>query len=592
MIKNVMLLSMVFVCISCSQVPEKKDISEKPNVLLIITDDQGYGDLGYHGNPDIITPGLDQLASESVRFTNFYVCPVCAPTRSTILTGRYHPRTGVYDTYNGGAIMATEELTIAEILRENGYATGIFGKWHLGDNYPFRPEDQGFTTSLIHPGGGMGQVADIYNFFRGDSSYFDPVLLENGKKSQKRGYCSDIFANGAINFIRKHKNEPFFAYLSFNAPHTPLQVPEEYYAMYKNIEFDTSKYAIKGHPINQMDSNQQEAARKVYAMVSNIDDNINQLFWELDNLGLRKNTLVIFLTDNGPQQIRYTAGLRGRKGNVYEGGIRVPFFMDIPGEQFQDKDVQISGAHIDLLPTILEYCELDLPENVELDGKSLWPVIRGDEVDWKDRALFFHWQRGMPEPYQNIAVRKGDYKLVGKTEYTASAEDLELYNIKEDPFEQYNLIEDKLEKARELKADFDSYYASIIHNNNLNPQRIHLDGPDEYPVILNRNDAKGPPGIWAQDRIYAYWAVRVGKQALYNMNFVFRDNIPGEGKMLMKVGPVQRTIDFGDTTSNSIQMRNVPLLEGDFLFDAWFLYRGETYLPFYVEVTSQPDSEL
>lgn len=587
MLRIIISISIVLLVFSCKPVQQQKDTTEKPNVLLIITDDQGYGDLGYHGNPDIRTPGLDRLASESVRFTNFYVCPVCAPTRSTILTGRYHPRTGVYDTYNGGAIMATEEQTIAEILKENGYATGIFGKWHLGDNYPFRPEDQGFSTSLIHPGGGMGQVADVYNFFQGDSSYFDPVLLENGKTSKKRGYCSDIFTYGAIDFLRKHKGDPFFAYLSFNAPHTPLQVPDEYYAMYKNLEFDTSKYAIKGYPINDMNSYHQEAARKVYAMITNIDDNLNQLFGELENLNLKEKTLVIFLTDNGPQQIRYVGGLRGRKGSVYEGGIRVPFFMDIPGEEFHNQDVSITGAHIDLLPTILEYCKVDVPENMKIDGKSLWPAIRGEKPKWKDRPLFFHWQRGMPEPYRNIAVRKGDYKLVGQVDYTASVEEFELYNIKEDPFEKLNLIDQNLAKGDELKSDFDSYYKSIIHNTNLNPQRAHLGNPYENPVILNRNDAKGPPGIWAQDRIYAYWAVRVTEPALYNVNFVFKEKLPGRGKMLMKVGPVQRTVDYYDTSSNRIQMKDVELIEGDFLFDAWFSYEGNTLLPFYIEVSRQ-----
>ena len=433
----------------------------------------------------------------------------------------------------------------------------------------------------------MGQVADVYNFFQGDSSYFDPILLENGKASKKRGYCSDIFTYGAIDFLRKHKDDPFFAYLSFNAPHTPLQVPDEYYAMYKNLEFDTSKYAIKGYPINDMNSSHQEAARKVYAMVTNIDDNLNQLFGELENLNLKEKTLVIFLTDNGPQQIRYVGGLRGRKGSVYEGGIRVPFFMDIPGEEFHNQDIKITGAHIDLLPTILEYCKVDIPVNLELDGKSLWPAIKGKKPEWKDRPLFFHWQRGMPEPYRNIAVRKGDYKLVGQVDYTASVEEFELYNIKEDPFEQVNLMDQNLAKGDELKSDFDSYYNSIIHNTNLNPQRVHLGNPYENPVILNRNDAKGPPGIWAQDRIYAYWAVRVTEPALYTIKFVFKEKIPESGKMLMKIGPVQRTVDYFDTSTNSIQMKDVELVEGDFLFDAWFSYKGNTLLPFYIEVTRQ-----
>ncbi len=261
--------------------------------------------------------------------------------------------------------------------------------------------------------------------------------------------------------------------------------------------------------------------------------------------------------------------------------------MDIPDKEFQAHDVTVTGAHIDLLPTILEYCDVDLPETLDIDGESLWPAIRGEKVDWENRALFFHWQRGMPEPYRNIAVRKGDYKLVGKVDYTASVEELELYNLKNDPYEQVNLVETNIATAEELKSDFDSYYKSIIYNPNLNPQRIQLGTHFENPVILNRNDAKGPPGIWAQDRIYGYWSVSVTEPALYSMKFVFRNNLPGDGKMLMKVGPVQRTVDFSDTSSNIIQMQNIPLVEGDFLFDAWYLYKGENYLPFYIEVTRE-----
>jgi len=201
---------------------------QHPNILLIITDDQGYGDLSITGNPHLKTPAIDNLAKESVRLDNFYVCPVSAPTRSSLMTGRYSLRTGVHDTYNGGAIMATTEVTIAEMLKDAGYRTGIFGKWHLGDNYPCRPGDQGFDESVIHLSGGMGQVGDITTYFKGDSSYFDPILWHNGNQESYDGYCSDIYAAQAINFISKNKKTPFFCYLSFNAPHTPLQVPDKY----------------------------------------------------------------------------------------------------------------------------------------------------------------------------------------------------------------------------------------------------------------------------------------------------------------------------------------------------------------------------
>jgi arylsulfatase A-like enzyme len=200
---------------------------QQPNVVLVITDDQGYGDLGFTGNPHVKTPVLDNFARESIRFNQFYVSPVCAPTRASLMTGRFSLRTGVRDTYNGGAIMAPEEVTIAEILKNAGYTTGAFGKWHLGDNYPSRPNDQGFDESLIHLSGGMGQPGDFTTFAKGDSSYFNPVLWHNGEQKAYEGYCSDIFAGEAVTFIEKNQGKPFFCYLAFNAPHTPLQVPEE-----------------------------------------------------------------------------------------------------------------------------------------------------------------------------------------------------------------------------------------------------------------------------------------------------------------------------------------------------------------------------
>ena len=202
-----------------------------------MSDDQGHGDLGFHGNPDIKTPVLDSLAAVSARFTQFYVSPVCAPTRASLMTGRYSIRTGVYDTYNGGAIMSADELTIAEYLKTKGYICGVFGKWHLGDSYPFRPQDQGFDYTFVHSGGGIGQPGDFYdNYIRPSDSYFDPVIMKNGKKIKTTGYCSDVFTDEMLKFIDTNKSHPFFAYLAFNAPHTPLLVPEKYYTMYENLE--------------------------------------------------------------------------------------------------------------------------------------------------------------------------------------------------------------------------------------------------------------------------------------------------------------------------------------------------------------------
>ncbi|WP_273568874.1 arylsulfatase [Maribacter halichondriae] len=365
--------------------------SERPNVIIIITDDQGYGDLGTNGNPHVKTPNLDAFAKKSVRFNNFYVSPVCAPTRASLMTGRNSLRTGVRDTYNGGAIMATGEVTLAELLKEANYRTGIFGKWHLGDSYPSRPMDQGFDESVIHLSGGMGQVGDFTTWFQGDRSYYDPVLWHNGKQESYKGYCSDIFTNKALDFIAANRKSPFFCYLSFNAPHTPLQVPDKYYQKYKDI--DPSSGFDDNRPFTEMSEKDKEDARKVYAMVDNIDDNIGRLLNTLETLKIADNTLVIFMTDNGPQQVRYVAGMRGRKGSVYRGGTRVPFYLRYPKLAKKGSDIEAMSAHIDVLPTVAEICGLEVPQDRKIDGRSLLPLLTDGTNGYEDRS-FFHTGQG------------------------------------------------------------------------------------------------------------------------------------------------------------------------------------------------------
>jgi len=558
----------------------------QPNIILCMTDDQGFGDLGFHGNPMIRTPVLDQLASKSVRFTNFYVSPVCAPTRASLMTGRYSLRTGVYDTYNGGAIMASKETTLAEILREEGYRTSIFGKWHLGDNYPFRPQDQGFEESLVHRGGGIGQVGDVKNYFEFDRSYFDPLLWENGVPVQTRGYCSDVYTDAAIEFIKKHREEPFFVYLSFNAPHTPLQVPEEFLRIYADKDPAEAAYPRQGRSLPEMSDLEKDAARRVYAMVSNIDQNLGRLFEGLRSLKLDSKTVVIFLTDNGPQQLRYTAGLRGRKGSVYEGGIRVPCFIRIPWLTPGPAGIDIPAAHIDILPTILSLCGIPLPRQLQIDGRSLVPLIQGRRVSWAERPLFFHWQRGFPELYHNLAVRKGRYKLVGHAPHTAGVEDLELFDLQKDPYEMEDLRTSNPAKAHELKQDLDLWYSDIMESPHLKePPRIHLGSPYEDPVLLNRNDAKGDEGIWAQDRIHGYWDVQIENDNFYNFTFFFRESVNQEGTMKLRLGTTQRSLRNTDPAARRLEMRGIFLKKGNYRLESWYRGSGGNHLPFYVEVS-------
>ncbi|MBD0779373.1 arylsulfatase [Maribacter sp. ANRC-HE7] len=557
--------------------------SERPNVIIIVTDDQGYGDLGYTGNPHVKSPNIDAFAEESIRFNDFYVSPVCAPTRASLMTGRYSLRTGVRDTYNGGAIMASNEVTIAELLKQVDYKTGIFGKWHLGDNYPSRPMDQGFDESLIHLSGGMGQVGDFTTFFQGNRSYFDPVLWHNGKQEAYEGYCSDIFASEAIDFIEKNHQQPFFCYLAFNAPHTPLQVPDKYYQQYRDID-PSSGFEDDPRPFVEMSERDKEDARKVYAMVSNIDDNIGKLLRKLEELNIADNTLVIFMTDNGPQQIRYVAGMRGRKGSVYRGGVRVPFYLRYPDKWKGDKNIEATTAHIDVLPTISELCKVKIPEDRKIDGKSLIPLIEQKKVQSKDRSLFFYWTRRYPVLYQNMALQRGPYKLVGHTDYNAQIEDFELFNIKDDPYEQHNLIQDKKELAESLKTDLDGMFNELMASENiLNQPKILIGSEHENPVFLNRNDAGGERGIWDQEEIYGKWDVSIAEGS-YNIKFRFVKPVPKGGTMFLETkGRIDQLKNEIDNTEY-IEMTNVQLPKMDCDLIPFYAVGNKKIFPFWVEI--------
>ena len=572
--------------ISCLSLFSAKSFAQEkphPNVIIILTDDQGYGDLGITGNTHVQTPIIDRFASESIRFNNFYVSPVCAPTRSSLMTGRYSLRTGTRDTYNGGATMASNEVTIAEMLKRADYKTGIFGKWHLGDNYPFRPGDQGFDESLIHLSGGMGQVGDITTYFKGDSSYFDPVLWHNNKKEAYKGYCSDIFAAQAIHFIEENKASPFFCYLAFNAPHTPLQVPEKYYQQYKDID-PSSGFGNDNKPFTTMTEKDKEDARKVYAMVTNIDDNVGKLLKKLEDLDIADQTLIIFMTDNGPQQTRYTSGMRGRKSDVYQGGVRVPFYIKYPSLFGKNKDVEIMAAHIDILPTLAQVCNVKLPVDRKIDGKSLVPLIMGEKVDWANRPLFFYWTRRYPELYYNMALRKGSYKLVGRTNYNAPIEDFELYNLEKDPFEQNNIVLENKKIANSLKEQLDETYNELITSENLvNQPRIIVGSRYENPVILNRNDAGGQRGIWAQEEIYGKWKVSIEK-GHYDIKFKFIKPVKANGRMYLEANTLVKQMLNEKEGTDIIEMKNVYFSEMDCDLIPFYTINSKNIFPFWVEM--------
>ena len=579
--KKIHLLTLLFLVflIGC-----KKD-KTPPNVILIITDDQGYGDLNFTGNPNIITPAMDNFAAESVRFNNFYVSPVCAPTRSSLMTGRYSLRTGVRDTYNGGAIMASSEVTLAEMLKQANFTTGIFGKWHLGDNYPSRPSDQGFDESLIHLAGGMGQVGDFTNYFKKDTSYFDPILWHNNEQKPYKGYCSDIFTENAIEFIEKNKNNPFFCYLSFNAPHNPLQVPDEYYQAYKTLD------PIDGIdpeliPNEKISEKTKDNTRKVYAMVTNIDDNLKKLFNKVDELGIKDNTIVIFMTDNGPQHARYIAGMKGRKSSVYNGGIRVPFFLRFPAMFSGNQEVNQITAHIDLLPTLSKLCNVEMPRDRKIDGRSFIPSINSEKLP--ERSFFSYWTRKYPELFNNIALQRGQFKLIGKTDYNSPIEKFELYDTYNDPFEKNNLVTQKKSIALSLKKEMHQTFLELVNSENLkNPPRIMLGSDFENPVYLNRNDAGGQRAVWNQEQAYSFWKVDINKEGLYDLKFKFLKPLPANGNMYLEIGQSIQQKFNSKNNLDVIEMKSVYLPKGFNDFTPFYMFQKGNYFPLYVEVTAK-----
>ncbi|MDH3585204.1 MAG: arylsulfatase, partial [Phycisphaerae bacterium] len=331
-ISGVLALSVMFVC---SPPRDVVAADRRSNVLLIMTDDQGFGDVRSHGNPQIDTPSQDRIAAEGARFDRFFVSPVCAPTRASLLTGRYHLRTGVHGVTRAAETMRSSEVTLAEILKANGYATGCFGKWHNGAHYPQHPNGQGFDEFV-------GFCAGHWN------NYFDTHLEHNGVPIRTKGYITDVITDKAVDFIAKNRSQSWLCYVPYNAPHTPWQVPDRYY----------NKYKQRGI--------QDEPALCAYAMVESIDDNIGRLLGTLEKLDLAKDTIVVFLTDNGANSKRFNAGMKGRKGSLHEGGTRVPLFVRFPGRIPAGHVVKPITAHIDLLPTLVELAGVQMPETPPL----------------------------------------------------------------------------------------------------------------------------------------------------------------------------------------------------------------------------------
>ncbi|MBM3981142.1 MAG: arylsulfatase [Planctomycetes bacterium] len=485
-----------------------------PNVIVVITDDQGYGDLGAHGNPVLKTPQLDAFAKQSAWLKNFYVSPVCAPTRAALMSGQYNYRTGVTDTYLGRALMRPDVKTLPELLAAAGYRTGLFGKWHLGDNYPLRPEDRGFQETLWSNGGGLAQPSDHPDAPRA-TAYFDPILKRNGKEVKTKGYCTDVFTDAALKFVTTESDKPFFAYVAYNAPHAPYQVPDDFADKYAKRKLGEDAFPKDGQPWAGKKLNANEIGR-AYGMIENIDTNFGRLMKALDDKKLAENTIVVFLTDNGPGGVRWNAGLRNRKGTVYEGGVRVPCYLRYPAK-VKPQALGTALAHIDLAPTLYELCGTK-PKGA-FDGRSFAPTLLGELADWAPRTLFVQWHRGdEPEKYRAFAARGPRYKLVQANGVAPNAKwqpKYELFDIANDPFEEKDLAADKPDEVAKLKKEYETWFADVTKKG-FAPPKIVL-GSDKEPVTrLSRQDWRGPKAGWDADSV-GHWEVNFARPGRYKV---------------------------------------------------------------------------
>lgn len=396
----------------------------RPNVILVMTDDQGIGDLGCHGNPWIKTPNLDRFYTESVRLTNFHVSPLCTPTRAAIMTGQYPINNGAWATFKGRASLHGSTPTMARLFKENGYSTAMIGKWHLGDNYPSRPSDVGFDFALHHSSGGIGEITDYWG-----NDYFDDVYLRNNIETQYEGYCTEVWFEETISFIEENKDNPFFVYLPTNAPHGPLIVDKKYsdpYEPLEGVKIPNARY---------------------YGMIQNIDENFGRLDAYLKANGLAENTILIFCTDNGTQYgyqngLGFNKGLRGNKSDKEEGGHRVPFFLRWPEKGLNDgRDIDALTAHIDLIPTLASLCNMPIPLNMDLDGTDFSPALYGQSLE--DRCLFIHHRQDWraPKDVESSCIIKGKWRLIdGKR----------LYDMISDPGQTSDVSESNTKVVEEL----------------------------------------------------------------------------------------------------------------------------------------------
>ena len=491
--KNRCVKLIVFLCVILSCFVAQ---AEKPNVVVILTDDQGWGDLSLSGNTDLDTPNIDSLARDGARFDRFFVCPVCSPTRAEFLTGRYHVRGGVYSTSAGGERLDLDERTIADTFKAGGYVTGAFGKWHNGMQYPYHPNGRGFE--------------EYYGFCSGHwGDYFSPPLEHNGRIVQGEGFCIDDFTNKAMEFMEKSKKEgkAFFAYLPYNTPHSPMQVPDRWWDKFKNKE-------IKLHNRDPKRENLQHL-RCALAMCENIDWNVGRLLKKLNDLGVADNTIVVFFHDNGPNGVRWNGGMKGRKGSTDEGGVRSPLLVRWPGRIKKGTVIKQISSVMDLLPTLADCVDIPVLSEKLLDGRSVKPLLFGSKDQWKQRTLINSWKG-------RVSARTQRYRL----DHTGK-----LFDMVTDPGQRKDVSQVKPQVSARLHKEVEDWKKTVLSELGEDTRPFVVGHPDFQWTQIPARDGVPHGGIKRSNKFpncsYFYnwkkledkitWPIEVGATGLYEV---------------------------------------------------------------------------
>lgn len=523
------------ICLLLSFMAVHASFADQPNVLLIITDDQGYGDFSIHGNPHLQTPNIDRLGNTGVRFERFYVNSFCAPTRAALLTGRWPLRTGCHGVTHNREAMRPSEVTMAEALKGAGYRTACIGKWHNGEQFPFTPAGQGFD--------------DVFGFNNGHwNNYFDATLLRGSKREATKGYISDVLTDEAMKFISANQKQPFFCYLAYNAPHSPYQVPDKYFDKFKAKGFEDNVAAF-------------------YGMCENLDDNVGRLLAHLDSLKIAENTIVLFLTDNGGTAgVKiYNAGMRGGKTSVHEGGSRVPLFMRWPAAKWTPHVAKPIVSHIDLLPTLLDLCGVKAPDGPKRDGVSLRPLLENEDSSaWPERTLFTHNPIDETNKFPG-AVRTQRHRLVREIKgpaggskakaNDASAPPWQLYDMESDPGQTKDIAAEQPELVKELSARYDAWFADIS-SEGLQRFPLPVGHAEQNPVELHAPQAyfdrplhfASGPGFandwltnWTEGKAKVWFEIHVTTAGEYDVELAYACSAEDAGsKLRVSIGDQTR----------------------------------------------------